>query len=1026
MQVEPGFTFVDPATFRKLSSSSFKLSPTTSFKSPAISLMEESSPYIPTTSHSVTPQLLLSKLLFSETQQNSSLIEILSFIKPNIKHIASIVRGLFTKNKQLLALLNNNFNDGEADKDIFKSFLNEFILWLEDYSKLIEKFNNIISNIDDLDRDISGDKFDKFINPVLNVDNYIELLSDSCQFLRNPFIIEKVNSFKTTLLQVTEKFHHDLNLKHLNNITFNNIKSFNGNRSVSSCFNLNQIVDRTKMEVFYINNNTNQLIELCLLDLLENCDESDYNALAILSIEENHRSLLYPPFRINEFSCNFSNSSIILTPIHYTHAHPDSSITIHGPQTSLSTLKLWYDKLTHIFPYTLKNDPINSGFEYNSPPQMNGLGIMVSNVSCNSLTLQKSTPTKSSYHHRPTNSDASSVHGNPVITLRRKSNASIVSATSSQLQHTIKSSKSAVDISRLIPDANIVEAPQRSLLPHTDLERHLSLQAEVDSFDYGISSESIIGSYSDNLDSDTIENHSVVETEEVDVEEEEESSKSSESSVIDEESSKTTRSTLLAEKLSTSPPHNVSIHQKFQSVPDLAPPASIYKLSTGSSIDITKFGSSHQPTFSVRNLSEIANGSTSSVNTVPGKKSKRKLFRFFKKSSSSSSSAAAAETVKPAPSDTKNTKKLTIDTTSVFESKNSLNSLTLSENRSISQLPSPFALPSSTSMYFFKQENNSNSTTDQNPSLVIPQELKDKINEAEDFYISETSPKAMKISKWKQKYGKWELLTVGDKLFMKIVIDYETSQGWIIAFEEEEEYDTPILIIDLNDCTVRQSTSLDVQITGKNSVTKEQLITIFRCKSGLLNEVVLKVNQAILSLTKGHEASLKSSSSNGTIVSPMNSARPSKSSTLSSISTYGSFSQAKFYSSELARQTRDLSSNSLNEDQLLKNMTIRLQKLQGDYEQVNDPTAWNVLSMYNLSIDKIKDTQEKLKLSLQNIQSNSEQDFEWLIEIDEKHNIFEQIGKAGLLVKADNGEHFMIECKGRREFATLQQIIKDN
>lgn len=1129
-QTEPGFTIIDPATHRKLACSSTKSSPSLMLSSGKPTSLNKSSlnrtvqgnsnamvdpnttvvrtaiiPHkvvnsntilppntvalsnpikyhptapLPITSTNiittsspneniVTPQTLLSSLLASETHQNNYLIEILSFIKPNIKDISVIIRGLFTKNSKLLGLLNNclkqTIEEKFNDKEILKDFVNEFILWLKnDTIKLLEKFNNILRNIDSIDPDIIGDKFNTFINPILNCQNYVKFLVSCTNYLRNPFIIDEISNLKRSIEIIIENFYQELKFKRLNTIKFNNIKSFDGQQLVSSCFKLNQIVDRTEMEVFFINNNTNQLVELCLLDLSDPSEQRSnhhrsYNALAILAIEEDFRSLIYPPFRINEFSVNFFNSSIVLTPIDYTFNKLSRELIINSTPSNLGVLKLWYDKLTNIFPYSLKNNPINSDFHSQKKAEMNGLGIMVSNTSCNSLpsTLTErshghtlNSPPRPKYSHNASQPDLTQKYDSQstgLPTLRRKSSVSLNSNISSdcptksmQIVNKVISTTSQCslnEINELIPELKQEGTPRHSYSACLIQDSQSSSHTENNYSDSEFSPESIISSYSDenicDLKKKKVENKN------------DEHTLSKPSTTMKQASLIEGKKQNLAHK---TPSISGNIHdlEKSRSISNLAPPSTLYKLSTGSSIDITKFGSSHRPTFSVMNLAELANGSTTSVDSASSKKSKRKFLGLFRKSSSKSNSPAIADHASQTPLQTKNSKNLRINTKLEAPEADGLQAATFGsgsssyeKQKSYSQLPSPFALPSSTSTYFFKQnsQNSSVSTINQDAvesGLEIPKDLKDKINDAEDVYISQTSPKAMQISKWKQKYGKWEMITVNENLFIKIVVDHETRKGWIIAFEEVGEFDEPILILDLNDCGVRQSTSLDVQLSGINSITAEKLIITLRCKNGLLDEITTNLDLAIKSIS-GNDKSLKSSSSNATIMSPMNSVMQSKSSTLSSISTYGdSLSHSNLVSSQSSNSanenlnSKETNNNTGNKESvtLVEDMMVRLQRLNNTYDQINNPDAWQVLSMYSLSIQLVKNQDRNyLNLILNNMQSNSQEDFIWSIEEDDKHNIFERIGKAGLLLKAENGEYYMIECKGKKEFTILQRIL---
>ena len=122
----------------------------------------------------------------------------------------------------------------------------------------------------------------------------------------------------------------------------------------------------------------NKPIELMLLDL---AGTGIYNSLAILSIDYNDdddddadvnveisRSLMYPPFRINELSLLNTSNSIILKSIDFYHHQQqeqptttttttttttENVITIHCDDTEL--IQIWVLNLSKIFPIQRNN-----------------------------------------------------------------------------------------------------------------------------------------------------------------------------------------------------------------------------------------------------------------------------------------------------------------------------------------------------------------------------------------------------------------------------------------------------------------------------------------------------------------------------------------------------------------------------------------------------------------------------------------------------------------------------------------------
>lgn len=394
-----------------------------------------------------------------------------------------------------------------------------------------------------------------------------------------------------------------------------------------------------------------------------------------------------------------------------------------------------------------------------------------------------------------------------------------------------------------------------------------------------------------------------------------------------------------------------------------------------------------------------------------------------------------------------------------------------------SALPSPFALPSSTSTYFFKNKDGSkvtlNDSTEQfeEDKLSIPQDLKDMINSDDsiDFYISPSTPKSMKVSRWKQKYGKWEMLTVNENLFLKIVADYDSNKSWLIFFKEEydreydEVIDKPILLMNIDDdSSIRQSSALDIQITAKDSITEQKLLIMIRCSTGSLSSAIFSNFNNISGVMKRYTGtkqlvlgssplalSSQANDSNNTISSSlMDNSKPSASSTYTSFaSPVGStIKQNKPYTEGQSQFAKDISLASLDSLEinnahiisnpnnsklfLLNKMTVRLQLQLESYEEINNPSSWKILSMYALSIYMISDNftgKNYYNLIFETIDTKNDdvdlQTFNWLISEDDKFERVKRIGKAGLLIKATPDDIFMIECKGKKEFRKLYELF---
>ena len=157
----------------------------------------------------------------------------------------------------------------------------------------------------------------------------------------------------------------------------------------------------------------------------------------------------------------------------------------------------------------------------------------------------------------------------------------------------------------------------------------------------------------------------------------------------------------------------------------------------------------------------------------------------------------------------------------------------------------------------------------------------------------------------------------------------------------------------------------------------------------------------------------------------------------------------EIYNANIINNPHTIHINKINQ------MQIRLQKLQpnkevddddhddhddDDYQRlmIYNPSSWKILSMYKLNVDQLIDdlTQRtfyyfKLINDEQQQQQEVEKvedEFRWLISDEMKFQVLEKIGKAGLLVKHNsnsnsNGEIYMIECRGKKEFKTLYEIF---
>lgn len=1097
----------------------------------------------------VDPHTLLKTLLQHENMENSNLIDIMAVTKPSRSSatsstLNSLIRGLFTKNSQLLAALNKH-NDEMADPDavreLFKAFVNEFILWLDEAIVVFEKYYGAFPY--DQDCTIFG-------RPLVHCTNYVDFVDGAVELVRNPFIQDRLTAFKKRLADLVSGYKEKADLTQLNNISFNNIQTFGGvsksSEKVSSFFKTAQIFDRTKNSVLYIGN-PNNAVELLLLDL---SNLNHYNALAILSVPTSRnmpRSLMFPPFRVNELSISLERGLIVLKSLSFARSiSMTESIVISGPETAL--LSDWFGKLSALFPNNLS--PINLNFliKPETAVQLSGLGIglydpttmitpppaavehrdkesfkeLISSPSLNAAAKKLEGLTKppsiSSSSRR--NSDtsvnsristsslslASLAHPPPFPKERNVSHSSVDTSESAQYERSLSIMQKTLSNSTPLDNKSHLSSTDQQLYIHSikrntlgaqelvDAHRRRSSQAEIAYIGQTPEGMTHMGDQ-DDLDESSIEGF---------------------------------------EMEAPRPKTDVYNNKGFSSVPDLSKTKpSKEQPSTGSAIDLSNFGKSHNPSFSIpKGLSELAKEVPADLVATPPvsrktKPRKKSLFSIFKKSlktaethvedknvkvenkdmaaqrkkaddkkaaqkavehkegpkakvtpkecltknvseaSVTKKQAHQSPLIKQASKLLMNSKNLSIETSTLERPERPLGSAASStfDVSGSGSAPSAFALPSSTSTYFFKPNRANGSSTSlstQEETLIIPQQLKDTINEDEsiDFYISPSTPKAMKISKWKQKYGKWEMLTVNENLFVKIVVNYALKKSWMIIFKEEldevenEWVDTPILLLDINEqSSIRLSSALDLQLTATNSVSREKVTVMIRSnKGGLSQEMNTNLNNVlgVLGASKRSLSKTELGDSTQTISSSMMD-KPSSSTTFSSLHTEllrkddeptvkqpavalepvlgKAISLASLKSEDITNA--NIISNPDNTRMLLLNkMTVRLQEQMETYAQINVPSSWNILSMYSMSIYMISDIftgKNYYNLVLENNEPEScdeaIESFSWLISADERLERTERIGKAGLLLKVSEDELFMVECRGKREFKVLYDLF---
>lgn len=975
----------------------------------------------------MTVSSILSALRECENDQNNNLIGVLAIIKPsrtssNDAHVASIVRGLCTQNSKLRAMLLTSINDVASDPesamDIFKLFANDFILWFDIGFVVFEKFLECFP--------IDGDSA-SLEKPLIHCGCYPAFADSAIAIIRNPFVVDKLTECKARTQALLEKYAAYNDQLRLNNISFDRIRAISGD-NVSCYFTLNQIVDRTRNEPLYWGY---KKVEFLLLNLQNEkkvtASDIPYNALAVVSVPEDDtaRSVLFPPFRLNELSMSRSENMIKFTPpaLFDDTELKSESFTVEARE---DLLQGWYEKLARIFPTTTK---LVSSQDLN----LEGLGI--NTVSDNSECDSRSVSTQESASGPSTTLD-------DCERLSEESRRGSFEIMKKTLSHngiaTTEQGKSLEVVS-----ASQVRNSVRGNIEYVD-------------------DESVIDDY---LSDDCATGFEIVNS-------------------------------------ATAPVMAQPAVPRIQplasaSLPDLSvsvkPPKPMYLNAAG--IDINNFGRSYNPSFtSIDELPQSRKNSKLKGSEGAARSRSSSIFGLFRKNKSKEAlhedTTAAAKT-KASKTDkkihaslsraeqkkrdkdhnaqekqkatvekgsaeqkmTSNKKslaakrpELSIEVPKIGAGASSSQPLSATSSNFASTLPLPFALPNSTSTYFFKPPtglaSNNNSTTslavpEIEEVLKIPNELKSLINSDEsiDFYISPTTSKELKVSKWKQKYGKWEMITTNEKLFVKIVTNYLLHKSWLLVFKEEydeeygEEVDKPVLILNIDSAAkVRHSSALDLEINSVNSITNERVLVIARCYNGALL-TSLKMNLENILEVMNTDPSLKKSAtfdSNNTLASSMMSNKPSASSTLTSI--YTALNDVK--------QTPCSTAPSLPNDEivhdgdmvLLDRATVRLHKQQESYDEIHRLSSWKTINMYSLSIHHSTDSFDRASyhFSLDCHDKSVEEDnehFEFSFDEATIFNFIEQIGKAALLLKVSNEEIYMLECKGKKEFKRLYELF---
>ncbi|KAG7196032.1 uncharacterized protein KQ657_000040 [Scheffersomyces spartinae] len=1001
----------------------------------------------------------------SESEYTNSLVEMMATIQPTRGcSLSPVVRGLAMKNKKLSNLIHgyridNNEPDTIDTVDSFKVFVNNFLLWLDsDYLTLLHNYSSALFQLE------QPLNLQLFAKPIQNCEHYIKFLDSCVDILRNPFVVETMSERKSQLTQALQQFNSQLESKVFSMISFENVQSYGAASSsaivdkVSSFFSLDHIVERSGNEKFYLTHDRRQVAcELVLLDFI-NTRLENYNALAILQIPANEnepRSLLYPPFRVNELSACLSNSKIILKPIDFVSVYDSPSFNENVCELILESIEpkaliTWFKKLSTIFPVERNSSPIREKLissATSSPVKMSGLGINLMS-DCNNSAVDD---------------DELSELGSPSVIKSNKSFADEQSTSSplSQLQQKFdKGGHNNNSIADLQPPMIFSHGPRSNSFSGTSMHSIDSTPSEQDR--------------ANNLMAKTLSNNSLSHLESViqsvnklSLDTEDVSSKHHSAVAPIEYASPESRTHNDADALSPPKvlhqPYSSTNRPHFASVPDLnMKKPSLYKLNDGSEIDISNFGKSYIPSFASQSMADLSKPPIKLNNTELCKK--KSFFSLFSKKSYKDTSKKA----KPTAVESKKQQIQQVNRTPSPIKNDNVAAIDPLSGKGAFSLPSPFAIPNSDSMYFVKSRagssaslaNDSSSPTGVATDLNISKELKDLINNSEDYYTSPLESN-IKVSRWRSKSGQWVMLaTDSSKMWLKISVNYALNKSWIIAFKETLELDPlegendedgqlvdkPVLLLEIGDLTMlRRSGALDLQIQTLNPIINERMLVIIRSKSGsFIEELHLKLNELITQMSNKIRSSANRSmttasriSSKSTLNSMAVDGLTSNSTTLTSINSTVFDKDTKLKALSPYRENTSLLVDQIDNFEvinkprnnkliLLNEMPIRLQKQMESYESISNPSTWKIISMYSLTVYLISDMEtntDYYNLQLKNLSGDGKPDLSWLIECSNIWNRFQRLGKAGLLVNSSANEYYMLECKGKKQFKTLLETF---
>ena len=894
-------------------------------------------------------------LRLQESAQQENLIEVLSLLegsksKPDSSaSLLSITRGLCSVNQKLLTLLASCASTSEAQGvEAYKNFVSEFILWFDGAIVLFQKYVRCLPP--------SGySEASAHQKAILHYSNYIKFMDIALASSCNPFVADRLRGAIISIVELIETNTTLARKAYLNDISFEQVQSFDG-RTVSCYFKTDQIVERSE-DIPFFKGNTK--VELVLLNLDKDRSTNtfcDFNALTLLKIPPTPgpRTVIYPPFRINELSMSLSYNCINFSSVAYASDIEGPSFALNGSESAIQN---WFKKLKLLFP---SDDQVLSSESI----ILKGLGIS---------TLQQGFQNEQPSCFEESALHAVTLEGDGLLFRDRSKSFGAVDYPVSKIKE-----KNPLSSDRAFKKENLFDSDLRS----------------VNSENGGISST----------------------------------------------------------------PHKFFFNAKAAiSLPELQKGSKSQTPEPAD--DFFTFGKDYNPTFSPQLKDKLAKSKKffgmfrrkSKINeeelTAASKSTKNDKKALTQKETKEDRHAKNAglsldlfsESAQPQEQGERAWPDLTISIPKNSTVGGAAVPLSSNHNSPGSSVPLPFGLPSPSSSHYFKQylaepslegTNGSSvdlSTVQTEPSLNIPQELKDEINseDTSDFYISPSDPKTLRVSKWKQFIGKWEMLTTSNNVFVKIAVNDILDKRWLLVFKEEtvgdEVVDVPLLILDLtNQSKFRRSSASDIEVGAINSISNEKMFIIIRCYIGEVMESLSSGFQDTFETMKRPSSLCKSPNyePNGTLMSSLMSC-PSTISTLASL--YIDI-ERKAASDDFYDRAVTFSGNRV----LLERMTVKVHKQLESYDKIHVRATWKAISMYSLtllhSIDELGAPFYHFELAKKRNCEDCE-DYSWAFHASLISEKAEKIGKAGLLVRPEPGEIYMLECKGSKELKRLFSAI---